>query len=86
MLEKIRDEINQIDQEIVKLLEKRYICVDEVVRIKKENNIPVLDNNREKEVREKIANSIEKTEYKEAIVETFQQIMDVSKEYQKNKK
>lgn len=86
MLEKIRDEINQIDQEIVKLLEKRYICVDEVVRIKKENDIPVLDNNRELEVRKKIANSIEKIEYQEAIVETFQQIMDVSKEYQRNKK
>lgn len=86
MLEKIRDEINQIDQEIVKLLEKRYICVDEVVRIKKENDIPVLDNNREIEVRKKIANSIEKIEYQEAIIETFQQIMDVSKEYQRNKK
>lgn len=35
MLEKPRAEINKIDAEIVALLEKRYLSVDEVVRIKK---------------------------------------------------
>ncbi len=86
MLEKTRAEINQIDQEIVRLLEKRYSCVDEVVRIKKEKNLPTLDRNRETEVITRLSSLIEKKEYEEAILETFQEIMDTSKKYQNSKR
>ncbi|MEG0732749.1 MAG: chorismate mutase [Vagococcus sp.] len=82
MLEKVRDEINQIDQELAVLLEKRYKCVDEVVRIKKENQIPILDSNREELVLKRIANLIKEEKYKDSILETFQNMMDISKEYQ----
>lgn len=83
MLEKVRDEINQIDQELAVLLEKRYKCVDEVVRIKKENQIPILDSNREELVLKRIANLIKEEKYKDSILETFQSMMDISKEYQR---
>lgn len=86
MLDKPRKEINQIDKEILKLLEKRYVCVDEVVRIKKENNIPTLDTSREKEVISNLSSMVTKEEYEESILETFQSIMDISKKYQNNKK
>ncbi len=86
MLDKPRKEINQIDQDILKLLEKRYVCVDEVVRIKKENNIPTLDTSREKEVISNLSSMVTKEEYGKAILETFQSIMDISKKYQNNKK
>ena len=86
MLDKPRKEINQIDQDILKLLEKRYVCVDEVVRIKKENNIPTLDTSREKEVISNLSSMVTKEEYEESILETFQSIMDISKKYQNNKK
>lgn len=82
MLEKVRDEINQIDQELAVLLEKRYKCVDEIVRIKKENQIPILDSNREELVLKRIANLIKEEKYKDSILETFQNMMDISKEYQ----
>ena len=85
MLDKPRKEINQIDKEILKLLEKRYVCVDEVVRIKKENNIPTLDTSREKEVISNLSSMVTKEEYGKAILETFQSIMDISKKYQNNK-
>lgn len=86
MLDKPRKEINQIDQDILKLLEKRYVCVDEIVRIKKENNIPTLDTSREKEVISNLSSMVTEKEYEESILETFQSIMDISKKYQNNKK
>jgi monofunctional chorismate mutase len=86
MLEKPRAEINKIDAEIVALLEKRYLSVDEVVRIKKENNLPTLDCKREEEVIARLQEMITEKEYEEAILKTFQSMMDISKEYQKSKR
>ena len=86
MLEKPRAEINKIDAKIVALLEKRYLSVDEVVRIKKENNLPILDSKREEEVIARLQEMITEKEYEEAILKTFQSMMDISKEYQKSKR
>jgi monofunctional chorismate mutase len=86
MLEKPRAEINKIDAEIVALLEKRYLSVDEVVRIKKENNLPTLYSKREEEVIARLQEMITEKEYEEAILKTFQSMMDISKEYQKSKR
>lgn len=86
MLEKPREEINKIDAELVKLLEQRYKSVDEVVRIKKENNLPTLDASREQDVITRLSEMIELEEYREAILETFQSIMDISKDYQRSKR
>ncbi|MFW3653734.1 chorismate mutase [Vagococcus fluvialis] len=86
MLEQPRAEINKIDAEIVALLEKRYLSVDEVVRIKKENNLPTLDSKREEEVIARLQDMITEKEYEEAILKTFQSMMDISKEYQKSKR
>ena len=86
MLEKPRAEINQIDAEILKLLERRYACVDEVVRIKQENDLPTLDVSREVEVIARLGEMAEKEVYKEAILETFQSMMDISRAYQEKKK
>ncbi|MDT2782069.1 chorismate mutase [Vagococcus fluvialis] len=86
MLEKPRAEINKIDAKIVALLEKRYLSVDEVVRIKKENNLPTLDSKREEEVIARLQEMITEKEYEEAILKTFQSMMDISKEYQKSKR
>lgn len=83
MLKEIREEVNQIDQELVRLLEKRYECVDEIVRIKKEQSIATLDSNREQEVLKKVASLVDNKSYEASIVKTFQDIMDQSKEYQK---
>lgn len=83
MLKQIREEVNQIDQDLVRLLEKRYECVDEIVRIKKEQSIATLDSNREQEVLKKVASLVDNKLYEASIVKTFQDIMDQSKEYQK---
>lgn len=85
MLSKDRQRIDEIDEQIVSLLEERYDCVSNIARIKKENNIPVFDTTREEAVLEKIRQMVSNDDYSESIVETFNQIMMVSKDYQKGK-
>lgn len=47
MLEENRKIINEIDQEIIKLLEKRYNAASNIAKYKIENNLPVFDKKRE---------------------------------------
>ncbi len=53
-LAKTRQEIDALDGQIVRLLEARMQAVSEDVRIKKENDMVILDNTREEEVLEKV--------------------------------
>ena len=42
-LDQIRKDIDQIDQELVALLERRMVCVDQIVEYKEQQGLPVLD-------------------------------------------
>ena len=67
-LKKLRAEIDDIDKQIVKLIENRMKVSVKVGELKKENNIPVFDAKREKELIEEViysyikSNLSEKTE------------------------
>ena len=45
-LDQIRKDIDQIDQELVALLERRMVCVGQIVEYKEQQGIPVLDQGR----------------------------------------
>lgn len=70
-LEKCRQIIDEIDTKIIKLYEKRMEVVENVIKYKLENNIPVLDSNREdlmlKNNLEKIKNKRFKNYYKSVL-------------------
>lgn len=53
-LENLRAQINQIDKKIVSLLNERAKVVLEVGRVKRTNNLPSYDPQREKEILEKL--------------------------------
>lgn len=55
-LEKFRNEINNIDEELLNLLKKRMQISVNVGKYKKENNIPILNSKREDEVIKKVVN------------------------------
>ena len=55
-LEEYRGKIDKIDEEIAKLLAERLILVKQIGKFKKENNIPVVDENRFNKVLEKVEN------------------------------
>ena len=49
-LENARKEINRIDKEMAKLFEERMGCAKVIAEYKKERGLPILDEQREKEI------------------------------------
>lgn len=77
-----RQKIDKIDKELVRLLEARMDAVSEVARIKKEQEISVLDTGREEAVLTAVRKRVRNAEYKESIAAVFADIMKRSREYQ----
>lgn len=84
-LAEARKKIDQIDQELVNLLEKRMSAVSEVTAYKAQTKKAVLDTNREQVVLQKIAEAVKDETYRETIVETFKDIMKQSRNYQEGR-
>jgi monofunctional chorismate mutase len=82
-LEQARVQINDIDAKLVPLIEQRMQAVFKVAEYKKENNLPIFDEQREKIVLEKVANLVQDKQFEQAILLSFQDIMNRSKEFQK---
>ncbi|MBP3391064.1 MAG: bifunctional chorismate mutase/prephenate dehydratase [Clostridia bacterium] len=79
-LENVRKEIDAIDAELIPLLKKRMLCSLKVAKIKKEQNLPILNEKREQEI---IENVTEKGgEFGSYIASIYREIMGVSKEAQ----
>ncbi len=81
-LDIIRQEIDQIDDQIVKLLEERMHLVEGVVAYKKASGKAILDTKREEAIFEKVRNRVEDKQYQETIVATFSDILKRSRDYQ----
>jgi chorismate mutase/prephenate dehydratase len=82
-LKALRNEIDKIDQELVKLFEKRLDLVKEVKKYKQEHQLPILDKNREQEVISKNLEYLNNKDYQEYLEEYMQSIMDIAKKSQK---
>ena len=81
-LKSIRQEIDQIDDQIVKLLEERMHLVEGVVAYKKASGKPILDSKREEVIFEKVRSRVTNKHYQETIVATFSDILKRSRDYQ----
>ena len=81
-LASIRQEIDQIDDQIVKLLEERMHLVEGVVAYKKASGKPILDSKREEVIFEKVRSRVSNKNYQETIVATFSDILKRSRDYQ----
>ncbi|MGW9908443.1 chorismate mutase [Streptococcus sp. 151470009-6] len=81
-LDIIRQEIDQIDDQIVKLLEERMHLVEGVVAYKKASGKPILDSKREEVIFEKVRSRVTNKSYQETIVATFSDILKRSRDYQ----
>ena len=81
-LDIIRQEIDQIDDQIVKLLEERMQLVEGVVTYKKASGKPILDTKREEVIFEKVRSRVTNKNYQETIVATFSDILKHSRDYQ----
>ena len=81
-LDIIRQEIDQIDDQIVKLLEERMHLVEGVVAVKKVSGKQILDTKREELIFERVRNKVEDKRYQEPIVAIFSDILKRSRAYQ----
>ncbi len=77
-LSAIRAEIDEIDEQLLKLFEKRSQLACDVARYKKENNMPVLQKDREKFILDK-AQAAVSDEMKNGVRVLFTTLMDLSK-------
>ena len=84
-LDIIRQEIDQIDDQIVQLLEERMHLVEGVVAYKKSTGKQILDSKREEAIFEKVRNRVSDKKYEETIVATFSDILKRSRDYQEQK-
>ena len=81
-LEELRVKIDEIDQEIVRLIEARMEVCEQVGRYKIENKKRVFDKIREQEKLEKVAALAQQTQNKEVVKEVFEQLMTISRNVQ----
>ena len=77
-LNELRNQIDGIDGEILKLFSRRMEVCKEVAEYKKANNLPVMQGGREKQVIENIRNKAPEG-LEDGAAMLFQNIMDISK-------
>ncbi|MBK5243520.1 MAG: chorismate mutase [Eubacteriaceae bacterium] len=82
-LELIRKNIDEIDEEMRVLFEKRMGCIKEVAEYKFKNNEKLFDPKREEIIIEKNIKLLKNEEYNIAYVIFIHVLMDSSKEFQK---
>lgn len=81
-LSEIRREINSIDKQIIELFIQRMNCAKDVGEYKKANNIPVLNQDREDEILERVAQK--GGEYGPSARLLYSNIMELSRALQHN--
>lgn len=81
-LNEARIQLNNIDDEMKSLFIKRMNIVKEIAIYKKNNNLPIFDEKREKEMIERL--SKDTNELKEYYIELLNTILKESKKYQEN--
>lgn len=80
MLDKYRSEIDQLDDQIITLLNKRFEVTSQVGKYKRENQIAILNSQREQAIISKIKQL--NLSNQSAVVDTYQALIEISKRYQ----
>lgn len=79
-LESLRKNIDTIDDQILDLFLKRLKCCEKIADIKIKSNIPILNEEREKEILNHIV--AESENYSEETKQLFSEIMSISRDIQ----
>ena len=77
-----RDLIDDVDEKMVKLFERRMRLAKDVGEYKKNNNLPIQDPAREKEIIDKAVNSIDE-DLQEQVNVFIQTLISLSRQYQR---
>lgn len=85
LLKSYRDEIDRIDLGIVALLNERTTVVQEIGRVKQENNMAIYEPKREDKVYENITRNNPGPLPDDAVKRVFERIMDEMRSVQRNR-
>ena len=75
MIEELRKEIDSIDNSIIQLLSKRKGIVKKIAGIKKQENTPVIDKEREQEIIHRLKKLAEENGLDENFIESIYEII-----------
>jgi len=81
-LETLRNQIDEIDKNLVELFEKRMELSLQIAAYKMRNNLPILNEKRETEVIEKNLSKLKNKDFEVELIEFFKTIMHLSKQVQ----
>ena len=79
----LRKQIDDLDEEIIRLLKKRMRISKEVGKLKEELDIPVEDKNRENEIIDRLTKQTGKNLSEEQLIRIFTAVFKSSKQVQK---
>ena len=82
-LSTLRDNINEIDNKIVELWAQRMECSLKIAEYKKENNLPLFDEKREKELLDRVS-ELAGEELNDYCRDLYEKIMEISRNYQED--
>jgi len=80
----IRNNIDQVDNQLLELLKERFNLASDVIEFKKLNNLEIENKQREEEIIKEIENKLDE-DNKEEIINIFKEIIKQSKVYQSKK-
>lgn len=83
-LDELRIEINKVDKDIVKLLEKRFNLVLAVGQYKKINSLPVHNEKRENDVINRCKELLNNDSFDDYLEKIYLEIIRTCKDIQKN--
>ena len=81
-LESIRREVAECDQEILRQLERRMNCVNEIIDYKKATGVPILQPNQEKRQQKALRALAAGNQYEDEMLNIFESITEMSKKVQ----
>ena len=81
-LEKDREEIDSIDAEIVRLIEKRFTIVRDIIDYKIENRLPILDSGREQQIIEQNTDKVQDDDIRIYFKRLYTDMLALSREFQ----
>ena len=84
-LENYRKQLDDIDNKLAILFEKRMEIIENVRQFKKQNNLPIYDKNREQKMANSNANLIKNKDFLPYYIMFLENCTKVSKQYMQDK-
>ena len=81
-IEELRNEIDSVDEQLVKLFERRMEISGEIAKYKKENSLPVFDRGRERDIINRVTQDVS-PEFESYMRSLYITVFDLSRSYQK---